>query len=98
MTEEQNDLLMTRFREGFKQANEIATRLGKTILPMRTRVRAKFPFCDHESLGSIVGCDEGSALPMGETFGYLVLLDDPIPRGFTPSKMPFVPHNNVEAV
>lgn len=93
-----NEELFARFRAGFKLASEIAERLGQTILPNGTRVRARFPFCNHETLGTIKGCDEGSALPFGETFGYLVLLDDPMPLAWTPTRLPFVPYENVEVV
>ena len=50
-----------------------------------------------DALGTIKGCDEGSALPLGETFGYLVMLDNHLPNGFRPKDIAFVPHVNIEA-
>jgi hypothetical protein len=57
------------------------------------RVKARFPFADHVSLGTIV-CDQ----MLGNSLGYIVELDDRIPRGWCPNDVVFVPAENMEVV
>lgn len=84
-------------RSAFRIGTAVAAKLGVTPLASGIRVRAHFPFCNHVSEGTIVGCDEGSALAMSDTtFGYLVRLDVPLPGGWRPNGMPFCPYQNVE--
>lgn len=91
------DRLIEFFRTAFKQGAEMAASMGKTVLPHGTRVRVKFPWpINHETLGTIRGCDEGSALPMLRTFGYLVDIETPI-IGST-NRLPFVPHDEMEVL
>lgn len=78
---------------------QLARELGITPHAPNARVRARFPFCAHESLGTVRGAlPEGAAMPIGRTVGYIVELDTPLPRGWNPAHAPFVPHENVEAL
>lgn len=56
-------------------------------------VRARFPFANHGSLGTIL-----HPQMMGDVLGYIVELSDPIPGGWTPNNVVFVPAENMEVV
>jgi len=86
-----------RLRSAFQAGNAVAAKLGITPLAVGTRVRVRFAFAYHESDGEILGCEEGTALAISDNdFGYLVLLDVPIPGGWRPNGAPFCPRGNVE--